>query len=146
MKKDILKNEREVAPAPVEDRPRNGSVLNLSQQSDLGQEGSSSIGRGSDSDIGEPDMGSEEDMDYNVNGKDNQDKEAGAPPNAAMLHMMNQINQMIKMSVENAKQEKKSVPIQKCKCSILFEQNCHCCSQFMNSADICYQARNENMI
>ena len=99
----------------MEGRQRNGSVLNLSQQSDLGQEGSSSIGRGSDSDIGEPDIGSEEDMDYNDNGKDNQDKEAGAPPNAAMLHMMNQINQMIKMSVENAKQEKKSVPIQKCK-------------------------------
>lgn len=98
------------------ERPRNGSVLNLSAQaqSDL-QEGSASSdpGRASDSDIGEPeaDIGSEtEDMEL---GKQ-QEKEAGTGTPGNMFQMMNQIQSLIKMTVEKAKQEEKNNSNQKC--------------------------------
>ena len=98
------------------ERPRNGSVLNLSAQaqSDL-QEGSASSdpGRASDSDIGEPeaDIGSEtEDMEL---GKQ-EEKEAGTGTPGTMFQMMNQIQSLIKMTVEKAKQEEKNNPNQKC--------------------------------
>ena len=89
-------------------------MLNLSAQaqSDL-QEGSASSdpGRASDSDIGEPeaDIGSEaEDMDISKQ----EEREAGAP--GPMFQMMNQIQSLIKMSVEKMKHEEKNNSSQKC--------------------------------
>ena len=91
-------------------------MLNLSAQaqSDL-QEGSASSdpGRASDSDIGEPeaDIGSEaEDMDIS------KQEEAGAP--GPMFQMMNQIQSLIKMSVEKMKHEEKNNSSQKCEYSV----------------------------
>ena len=90
-------------------------MLNLSAhaQSDL-QEGSASSdpGRASDSDIGEPeaDIGSEtEDMEL---GGSKEEKEAGAGA------MMNQIQSLIKMMVEKAKQEEKNNSSQKCEYAV----------------------------
>ena len=95
-------------------------MLNLSAQaqSDL-QEGSASSdpGRASDSDIGEAeaDIGSEaEDMDI---GKQ-EEREAGAP--GPMFQMMNQIQSLIKMSVEKMKHEEKNNSSQKCEYMCVF--------------------------
>ena len=96
---------------------KNGSVLNLSQsQSDTHEDSL----RGSDSDIGEPDIvGSDEEMDLsetskNENGQDpNKPGDAASPGN--MFQMMNQIQSIIKMTVEKAKQEEKINSHQKCK-------------------------------
>ena len=131
---DDLEKDGEKIDRVREDRDgvRNGSVLNLSQQahSDLQEGGGSSI-RGSDSDIGEPeaDIGSEEDMDM--------DKEDKAPNN--MFQMMNQIQSLIKMTVEKAKQEEKNSPSQKSEYFVLY-------SYRYDGDDVCYQARNENLI
>ena len=123
-------------------------MLNLSQQSQSDIPEGSSI-RGSDSDIGEPepDIGSEEDMDYNDTGRDTHEKDdkvdrddkAPAPNN--MLQMMNQIRSMIEMTVEKAKEDK-NISSQKCK---YFKQYLRAnfplvCPCFMNSVDSCYQA------
>ena len=96
---------------------KNGSVLNLSQsQSDTHED---SI-RGSDSDIGEPDIeGYDEEMELSETAKN----ENGQPPSKPgdvssqgnMFQMMNQIQSIIKMTVEKAKQEEKSNSHQKCK-------------------------------
>ena len=89
-------------------------MLNLSQQSQSDLQEGSSI-RGSDSDIGEPDtdvVSETEEMDYNDNGRDATDKESAAPN--TMFQMMNQIQSLIKMTVEKANQEKKNTSSQKC--------------------------------
>ena len=96
---------------------KNGSVLNLSQAETRDPDDSI---RGSDSDIGEPDIdGSDEEMDYseaakNGNEKD-QSKSEDVSGGANMFQMMNQIQSIIKMTVEKAKQEEKNNSHQKCK-------------------------------
>ena len=96
-------------------------MLNLSAQapSDLQEPGSASSDP-DHSDIGEPeaDIGSEtEDMD--TMDRKAEDKEAGAPGTpgtpGTMFQMMNQIQSLIKMTVEKAKQEEKNNSSQKCK-------------------------------
>ena len=86
-------------------------MLNLSAQAQSDtQEGSSSdLGRASDSDIGEPEaeLGDLGDMETERDGE-----KTGAPGN--MFQMMNQIQSLIKMTVEKAKQEEKNSSSQKC--------------------------------
>lgn len=112
-------------------------MLNLSQQSHSDHhEGGSSI-REDESDIGEPDIGSEEDMEYTEGGRDNhekEDKETGAAPNSMQyVQMMNQIKSLIEMTVEKAKNEEKTTTNQKSKnefIAIIF-----CCAKSF----ICHQ-------
>ena len=96
---------------------KNGSVLNLAQAENRDQEDSI---RGSDSDIGEPDIdGSDEEMDYSEAAKNGNEKEGlkneEGSGQANMFQMMNQIQSIIKMTVEKAKQEEKNNSHQKCK-------------------------------
>ena len=122
------------------ERPRNGSVLNLSAQAQSDtQEGSSSdLGRASDSDIGEPEaeLGDLGDIETETEAEQSRRGEkAGAPGN--MFQMMNQIQSLIKMTVEKAKQEEKNSSSQKCEFTN---------EQVMNAAVSRYRAWNENMI
>ena len=101
-----------------EDRDNNGSVLNLSQsQSDIHDDSVRS-----DSDIGEPDIATDDEMDYN-DSKDNsiikEKTEDGTKP-SSVFQMMNQIQSLIKMTVEKAKQEEKHTTHQKCKYQFTF--------------------------
>jgi len=94
-----------------DERDHNGSILNLSQsQSDIHDDSVRS-----DSDIGEPDIGTDDEMDYN-DSKDNsiikEKAEDGTKP-GSMFQMMNQIQSLIKMTVEKAKQEEKHTTYQK---------------------------------
>ena len=99
---------------------KNGSVLNLSQSQSETHEDSI---RGSDSDIGEPDIeGSDEEMDLSETAKTENGQTPGKPGDVStqgsqgnMFQMMNQIQSIIKMTVEKAKQEEKSNSHQKCK-------------------------------
>ena len=96
---------------------KNGSVLNLSQSE--AREGEDSI-RGSDSDIGEPDIeGTDDEMEYSDAAKNEtekvQSKNEDVSGQANMFQMMNQIQSIIKMTVEKAKQEEKINSHQKCK-------------------------------
>ena len=101
-------------------------MLNLSAQapSDLQEPGSASSDP-DHSDIGEPeaDIGSEtEDMD--TMDRKAEDKEAGAPGTpGTMFQMMNQIQSLIKMTVEKAKQEEKNNSSQKCEYILLTSFN-----------------------
>lgn len=95
-----------------DERDNNGSVLNLSQsQSDIHDDSVRS-----DSDIGEPDIATDDEMDYN-DSKDNsiikEKAEDGTKP-GSVFQMMNQIQSLIKMTVEKAKQEEKHTTHQKC--------------------------------
>jgi len=95
-----------------DERDHNGSVLNLSQsQSDIHDDSVRS-----DSDIGEPDIATDDEMDYN-DSKDNsiikEKAEDGSKP-GSVFQMMNQIQSLIKMTVEKAKQEEKHTTHQKC--------------------------------
>jgi len=96
-----------------EERDNNGSVLNLSQsQSDIHDDSVRS-----DSDIGEPDIATDDEMDYN-DSKDNsiikEKTEDGTTKPGSVFQMMNQIQSLIKMTVEKAKQEEKHTTHQKC--------------------------------
>jgi len=86
-----------------DERDNNGSVLNLSQsQSDIHDDSVRS-----DSDIGEPDIATDDEMDYN-DSKDNsiiKEKAEEDTKPGSMFQMMNQIQSLIKMTVEKAKQE-----------------------------------------
>ena len=106
-------------------------MLNLSAQapSDLQEPGSASSDP-DHSDIGEPeaDIGSEtEDMDMD---RKQEDKEAGAPgAPGTMFQMMNQIQSLIKMTVEKAKQEEKNNSSQKCE----YICCCQACAAFLKT-------------
>jgi len=95
-----------------DERDNNGSVLNLSQsQSDIHDDSVRS-----DSDIGEPDIPTDDEMDYN-DSKDNsiiKEKTEEDTKPGSVFQMMNQIQSLIKMTVEKAKQEEKHTTHQKC--------------------------------
>ena len=102
-----------------DERDNNGSVLNLSQsQSDIHDDSVRS-----DSDIGEPDIATDDEMDYN-DSKDNsiiKEKAEEDTKPGSMFQMMNQIQSLIKMTVEKAKQEEEKNTIhQKSKCQFTF--------------------------
>merc|ERR1719242_1415682 len=99
-----------------------GNVLNLSHQaqSDVPDD---SLSRRSDSDIGEPEVGTDDDMDCvdegggarreEVSNPSKKEEEGAASKPASMFQMMNHIQSLISMAVENAKQEEKSISHQK---------------------------------
>jgi len=97
------------------------NVLNLSQaQSEAPDD---SLSRRSDSDIGEPEVGTDDDMDCvdeggggrreEVSNPSKKEEEGAASKPASMFQMMNHIQSLISMAVENAKQEEKSISHQK---------------------------------
>jgi len=116
--------EREEEGEKEEERIKEeGNVLNLSHQaqSDVPDD---SLSRRSDSDIGEPEVGTDDDMDCvdesgggrreEVSNPVKKEEEgAGANKPASMFQMMNHIQSLISMAVENAKQEEKSISHQK---------------------------------
>merc|ERR1719150_3596843 len=118
--------EREEESEKEEERRSNSlkddsNVLNLSHaQSDVPDD---SLSRRSDSDIGEPEVGTDDDMDCvdegggggreEVNSTVKKEEEGVGSKPASMFQMMNHIQSLISMAVENAKQEEKSISHQK---------------------------------